>query len=263
MGLLDKLRGKRGGGDDDDNDDLDELEEESLDDDEGSSGGLLGRMRQKISRSRKDDEDEDEDDEDDDDGDGDGDGDGEDDGGSSGILGRMRRKLKRGNEDDEEDEDELAPSPAETAGDGTPIPVTVISPPPDAADEGETPTLDTPGGGQTSEASTEPALQGAAATAGYIVDTPDGNGAEADVAGESAGESSGGDAQEENAAPDEGAKGGSDGNGGSGLDLADLFETEEEVDEAFQDLVDSVGDVAASDLATQLQEILASLNNRG
>ena len=166
-------------------------------------------------------------------------------------------------EDDEEDEDELAPSPAETAGDGTPIPVTVISPPPDAADEGETPTLDTPGGGQTSEASTEPALQGAAATAGYIVDTPDGNGAEADVAGESAGESSGGDAQEEDAAPDEGAKGGSDGNGGSGLDLADLFETEEEVDEAFQDLVDSVGDVAASDLATQLQEILASLNNRG
>ena len=252
MGLLDKLRGKRGGGDDDDNDDLDELEEESLDDDEGSSGGLLGRMRQKISRSRKDDEDEDEDDGD---------------GGSSGILGRMRRKLKRGNEDDEEDdeedEDELAPSPAETAGDGTPIPVTVISPPPDAADEGETPTLDTPGGGQTSEASTEPALQGAAATTGYIVDTPDGNGAEADVAGESAGESSGGDAQEEDAAPDEGAKGGSDGNGGSGLDLADLFETEEEVDEAFQDLVDSVGDVAASDLATQLQEILASLNNRG
>lgn len=79
----------------------------------------------------------------------------------------------------------------------------------------------------------------------YIVDSP------ADETGESKGE----DAKETDA-------GENDAKGGSGLDLADLFEAEEEVDEAFQDLVASAGDVAASDLATQLQEIMASLNNR-
>ena len=47
MGLLGKLKGKR-----DDDDDLDGLDEESFDDDDGPSTGLLGRMRQKLRRSR-------------------------------------------------------------------------------------------------------------------------------------------------------------------------------------------------------------------
>jgi hypothetical protein len=85
----------------------------------------------------------------------------------------------------------------------------------------------------------------------YIVDSP------ADETGESKGEDAKEtDAGEKDAAPENDAK------GGSSLDLADLFEAEEEVDEAFQDLVASAGDVVASDLATQLQEIMASLNNR-
>lgn len=242
MGLLDKLKGKRGGGDDDD---LDELDEESLED-EGSSPGLLGRMRRKINLSGRDDDD--------------GDGDDlenpldEDDGGSSGIFGRMRRKLKRDKDDEDEDEDE--------GGDPLPIPVTVTSPPAGAAIaafDGETQPAEEQGGGQTTEASPEPATQEGTPTPVYIVDTPDGESAAPVATDEPEGE----DAQEKDAAPDAGTEGGSGGDGGSGLDLTGLFESEKEVDEAFQDLVDSVEEISASDLATQLQEIMASLNKGG
>ena len=92
----------------------------------------------------------------------------------------------------------------------------------------------------------------------YIVDGPEGD----DAAPEENDEPVEEDAPKKDTAPESGAEGGSGGKGVSSLDLSGLFENTEEVDEAFKDLVDSVGDVAASDLAIQLQELLSSLEKR-
>ncbi len=54
-----------------------------------------------------------------------------------------------------------------------------------------------------------------------------------------------------------------EGGNGSGIDIANIFQEEEEVDEAYQELVNSVGEIGALDLASQLQELMTSLSNRG
>lgn len=256
MAILGRLRGKR-----DDDDDLDELDDESLDDDEESSPGLLGRMRMKLKRSAGDDED-DLDDLLDDEG-----------GGSPGLLGRMRRKLmKGGDEDDEDDSGAQPPAPERSTGDGggSAVPVNVVAEPSagaveatDAAnvspdDASNTASNAAPGkppeGGATPNAQPNADSPAGAPTAVYIVDGPEGGGDEQagpNTANEADTQANTGDPK-----PD------SPGEVGSGLDLMDIFEEEEEVDEAFQDLVNSVGEITASDLATQLQEIMSSLDNK-
>ena len=99
-----------------------------------------------------------------------------------------------------------------------------------------------------------PAQEGSP-TAVHIVDGPEDGGAPPDAAGTA----EEGDAQEQDTA----ANDGSGGDGGSRLDLSGIFETEKVVDEAFQDLVASVGEVTASDLATQLRELMSSLDKGG
>ncbi|PKB78826.1 MAG: hypothetical protein BZY88_16425 [SAR202 cluster bacterium Io17-Chloro-G9] len=235
MGLLGKFRGRRGD-EDEDKGDLD-VDDEARDDDDSSSTGLIGRMRQKLKRSS------------------DGAGDDDDDlndslddgGGSPGMFGRIRRKFKPGNNDeDDDDEPGLAAENIAGAGDTPAIPVTVTPPPTDASASV---------GGDDNKPAQAPGgtpAQGGNPTAVYIVDGPESGGASPDATGSEEGW---------NEPKQDGAeKAGSGEAGDSGMNLADIFETEEEVDEAFQDLVDSVGEIAASDLATQLQDLMASLD---
>ncbi|PKB65008.1 MAG: hypothetical protein BZY80_01460 [SAR202 cluster bacterium Io17-Chloro-G2] len=233
MGLLGKFKGKRD--DDDNDDDLDGLDEESFDDDEPSTG-LLGRMRQKLKPSGSDDDDGEEDDTD-------GLSD-EDDGSSSGIFGRMRRKFKRDADDDGEDDDELDMESGDPVGggDAPAVPVSVTPPP-----------FDTPATTNDGENKVDQA-PGEAPTAVSIVGGPEG--------GEPP-DATGGPMEGNAENQDTAAKGGSDGGAGSGLDLSDIFESEEQVDEAFKDLVDSVGDIGASELATQLRDLMVSLDKGG
>ena len=73
---------------------------------------------------------------------------------------------------------------------------------------------------------------------------------------EATGESEGGEAPKQDTAE----KAGAAGDGGSGLDISDLFDVEAEADEAYQDLVASVDEVAASDLAAELRDLMSSLD---
>ena len=286
MGILGKLRGKR---DDEDDDDLDELDEESFDDDEGSSLGLLGRMRLKLKRSG--DGAGDGDDGDDDDRDDPLD---EDDGGSSGIFGRLRRKFKRDNDDGDEDDDALGLASVGSAGGGDtpPVPVTAAPSPLDApvagvdgedqpaetegggqpplasAAGGDTPSVpvaavdgenrpaETQGANQPPLASPEPTTDEGPPTGVFALDDPE----EGDAAPETTGVSGGEAAQEQDTAANGDSKSGSGGDGESRLNLSDLFDTEEEIDEAFKDLVDSMEEVAASELVTQLRDLMSSLD---
>ncbi|MCI0845603.1 MAG: hypothetical protein J4N33_00655 [Chloroflexi bacterium] len=237
MGLLGKIIKRQSAEDAEDLDFEEELVDslDMPDEESGSSTGILGKVLKWRGKGDSEDADEDEDEEPDE------------------IEDTDERE-----DADETDSDEY-PSNADAAGtaeEDPPVQVVRLEGIPDVHPVGDSNTNMTPGPGP-----------GAAAGAGGSAGASAGQDPAADSSledGNNAAESP--IAEVDDAEGDDTKEGDSKQGGASvpdlGISLEDIFGEEEEVDEALRDLADFVEDVAAKDLASDLQEFLEELEAR-
>ena len=167
-----------------------------------------------------------------------------------GVLGKLFRRKSDGNEEEVEVDggDEFPKADVDSPVQGVRLEgvadVRPVGPSAAAMTPSEEKRSDREGGPAGPEASTSNGQSAAAATTATVEDT---------------GEESPDDFGSQDNAPAEEVNGGEPDKGGMDFSLSDIFEEAIEVDENLKDLADSQEDVAAGDLAGELREFLAEL----